>query len=344
MKIITNELENTLKKVTLTNNSIVSFESTNNGKIKITSMTYGETISREISLLTEDKIEAFTVDTEQLLKGLKYFKDAETDIENIGDYIIFKNANKKIEISPVETQIINMENVFKDEDTKEYTYNTKDLKYRLSKAILKGVHFSGRDIVSLDGYRLALNVDDTLNIEESFTLESKYCKNLIKLIDKQETNIIIKASNGFIQFEFDNYIYTAELMEGDYMNYSSVIPTDFETRLSLEYNEIKETIDFLNSLKNKGDRYNPLKIDLNDNVIFSIENKKNNSSVNIENYTKNGDDLTIYFNINYISDVIKNLDKDSRDIKFNFNNRISPLVVQENENTQYLVLPLRMQQ
>lgn len=215
------------------------------------------------------------------------------------------------------------------------------------KPINTGTLFDIKDgeinLVSVDGYRLAKRTEkiSSTDTKIKFVVPGKTLSEILKLIPDSEEAIQVSVGKKHIIFANENYCIISRLLEGDFLDYNSAIPTDQGTEL------IINTKDFIESVERTSlvitDRLkSPIR------CIFS-ENQAKISCItplgraNDEfPVTTSGKDLEIGFNNKYLLDALKNADTDQ--IKVHVNGPLSPFKIlpTDGESFVFLVLPVRL--
>lgn len=155
------------------------------------------------------------------------------------------------------------------------------------------------------------------------------------------TDVTVTCNYSQISFAFENLYMSSRLIEGAFPDYNRVIPPDFTTTILVNTADFSAAVDRISLISRSGE-YNIIKLDFsNSNVKIS----SNNPAIgNAEEYlpaTIEGPDITIAFNAQYISDVLKNIDSPNCRIKLN--SALSPAAIREESDTDfiYVVTPVR---
>lgn len=355
-KINTKKLENALKKLEVirpTKSDLKILENikleTSNNKVILTTMD----LKNQLEIyITDAYIEhpgtILLSNIKNLMKSFKYFKDAHTTIELHSDKIIIFNGQKSINMKPLDITEY-PKNINPGVMEIKYKYNTKDLYNRIKKVeyathkdelrpILQGIHFNSFDMVAIDGYRMAISRDSDLNINNAFTISETNYKSLLKLLDKKnKKDLIISHNNNYICFEFDNMILTSQLLEGKYYNYNQIIPTSYNTLVTVDKIQLQENIKFLGLYsKDVKDltKWNITKDNLEITVNTTEGIYKTNNDITFE-----GNELLIGLNNSYILDVLKTIEDSRIEIKFKRNT--APVLI-ETDKEIHLILPVRI--
>lgn len=215
-----------------------------------------------------------------------------------------------------------------------------------SRPILKGclLEISGDALtcVALDGFRLAVckkNVRSaTGNIRA--IVPSRALVEITRLLEKDEEYVTVVIQDNSLMINVDSTIFLTRLLEGEYIDYNRIIPTDFLTvfrvNKSLLYSSIERASIVAKVMKNI------VKFDIHENFVdvssaSEMGNVKENLIINLE-----GKDLTIAFNSRYLMDALRVIDDEF--VNFNLNSSIAPCVIKPYSDDEYLylILPVRM--
>ena len=215
-----------------------------------------------------------------------------------------------------------------------------------SRPILKGVLFEIEDYemtaVALDGYRLALVKKplEQSSKKMNVIIPSRSLVEIAKLLDSDENPVTIYIDNNKLMVEIDNVTIMTRLLEGEFILYKNIIPKDFVSTVNFNKSQLEEGLERASVLA-RGLKNNLVTFDIKEekcNIvsISEIGNIKEKISI-----TLNGKELAISFNPRYVSDALKSIGVEN--VKFKFNSSTSPAIITpvDNENTVYMILPIR---
>jgi DNA polymerase-3 subunit beta len=197
--------------------------------------------------------------------------------------------------------------------------------------------------VALDGFRLAKIIKPLIKTTENakIIVPARALDEIKKLLvdDKEEIDIIIE--NKFIQIAVGSTVFASRLIDGEFVNYKQIIPTDFASSV------IVETASFLSSVGRASLLYRNDKVNL---VTLTVGDKQikidaNNELGKINEHVPanlSGQDITIAFNARYLFDAINTVTDEF--IKMSFNAPLSPCIITGAKAADYLflVLPVRL--
>ncbi len=216
-----------------------------------------------------------------------------------------------------------------------------------TRPILKGckIEIENKEItaVALDGYRLALCKKKLVNAtnDMSFIVPARTLREIAGLLEDSEETVKIYVSANNIMMELDNVKITSRLLEGEFINYKQIIPTNFTSSVIINKEQLENAIERA-SLLSKVERNNLIKFDINEKVMVltgrsEITDFKEKITVSLK-----GNDINIGFNARYFIEALRTLSDEF--IKLNFTSPIAPCIITSNESDEYLylILPVRM--
>lgn len=244
------------------------------------------------------------------------------------------------------------------EDSAYFEMKEKDLKSLIAKSIyavatedvrpiLKGVKLEvSKDkvtAVALDGYRLAVVHKPVLNTTAEFSciIPARSLNEISKLLGDEDKTIRLNIGRNYLMVDIDNTKLTTRLLEGDFINYSQIIPTDFNTNIVLNKDQLLDALERA-SLLSRVDRNNLVKFEISDKVMklsskSEIGDIKENITISLT-----GNDLNIAFNARYFTEALRATSDEF--LKLKFTSAVSPCVITSNDTDEflYLILPVRI--
>lgn len=198
-----------------------------------------------------------------------------------------------------------------------------------ARPILNGICINNNEFTALDGYRLALRKGN-IEVKEPVIVSGDLIKVIKKV--KYDGNINIYYNNNYVKFQFRDLEIIGYRQQGEYINYNSIIPEDYNTKVALK---TKPILDILKDYKKN--KFDLVKLDFQNNELIV---KANNETATIEDklcINLQGQPLEIAFNIDYLIDAFKNYEGATLELTA----RVNPMVIKEN-NKLDLVLPVRI--
>ena len=217
-----------------------------------------------------------------------------------------------------------------------------------TRPILTGINISVKDgtlqFVAIDGYRLAIrrkkiNIDN--NIE--FIVSGKALNEVVKLIDETTETIEIKVGKRLILFKISGYVFIARLLEGEFVNYEKIIPSNHSQTTTVVCDEIIDSVERVSLLIN--DSFStPIRCAFGkDELIIScstaLGRAKEKMSINLI-----GNEFEMGLNSRYLLEALRAVEDDNVKILFNGSNAgvIIRSSDESNEDYLYMIMPMRL--
>ena len=197
-------------------------------------------------------------------------------------------------------------------------------------------------IVALDGYRLAIiqrDVKCTRDIR--IIIPAKTLQELLKIMGGADDDVKIDANRRYVVFTSNGYTIMSRLIEGDFLNYESVIPKDRKTRVTVECKNFIDTIERASLIITERLK-NPLRISFaEDRVTVRCQTPLGKVVDEFAPVSMEGDAVEIGFNNRYLLDALR-FSKCEKMV-LEINGPLSPvkLLPEDGKDFIYLVLPVR---
>ena len=229
-----------------------------------------------------------------------------------------------------------------------------------SKQLLTGVNFTFKEkyleSASTDGHRLAVVLIDnednsehnenSLNYDEnlSVTIPTRSLREIEKLVSLKtsENSIKLFYDKGQLVFISSDQIITTRTLEGNYPNYSQLIPDTFSKNFTFNTKNLIEALERIAVLADQQSSVVKIKFDENDIALISadaqdIGNANETLSVSF------GENFDIAFNVRYLLEGLKVISSDNVVLKCNLPTTPAVLIPEDNINSfTYLVMPVQV--
>ena len=219
-----------------------------------------------------------------------------------------------------------------------------------SRPVYTGELFEVKDgvltVVAVDGYRLALRREsvDAGAVEDcSFIVPGATLNDLEKLCGDTDEKVSITVGAKHISFMIGDTVMVSRRLEGEFLNYSRSIPSEFAVTVEADKEELVQAVSRVSIIIDERTK-NPLRLKLEDGALTilcstGISQAKDHCPVKGAGEAE----LEIGFNNRYLLDAIKAAPADS--LKLCFNNASSPCVVRAADGSDgfsYMILPVRL--
>ena len=205
------------------------------------------------------------------------------------------------------------------------------------------------NVVAVDGFRLAWKSKYLQTKVNDFkaVIPGRILNEINKiLIDTFETVTIGVAKNQAL-FELENCKIVTRLLDGEFLNYSSVIPETWETRIRVNRSNLLncfERISLISSSSIEREKKYPVKVSIDiGKIVISCTNQTGDAKEEMMVSTE-GKNIEVGFNPKYFLDACRCIDDE--EIFIDFGSSISPSIIRPiNEGDYvYMILPIRMKE
>ncbi len=200
------------------------------------------------------------------------------------------------------------------------------------------------EMVAIDGFRLALRRSEvSADVPAmSFIVPGKAMNETGRILESSEDPVEIYSTQNHILFDTGNVRLVSRLIQGEYMNYYSFIPTTAETTIVLSTQVFLSAMERASLIITTDERRYPVRLTTDSDDVLVISANTDVGAMREEiAISALGAQIDIDFNPKYFLDALKAIDDE--EISVVFNGSLGPCVIRPVEENQfaYLVLPLR---
>lgn len=201
-------------------------------------------------------------------------------------------------------------------------------------------------IVAIDGFRLALKkylLEKETNDFKAI-VPGKVLNEIVSHLKDDDSEITIGINKNKAIFEIGKCIVVSRLIDGEFLNYSNIIPSEKETSVEVRTKDLLEAFDrvaLFSRTSIEKDKKASVKLTINlDGVTLSCNAQTGDAKEQV-NAVVNGKELEIGFNPNYVIEALKCIEDET--IRLNFLSNISPVTINPMNGNEYIyiVLPVR---
>ena len=206
------------------------------------------------------------------------------------------------------------------------------------------------NVVAVDGFRLAWKskfLQSSVN-DFSAVIPGRTLNEINKILTDSFDTIKIGVSKNQALFEMENCKIVTRLLDGEFLNYASVIPETWETRIRVDKNAIQncfERVSLISASSIEKEKKYPVKVNVEiGKVVISCTNQTGDAKEEMFVETE-GQNLEAGFNPKYFLDALRAID--DPEVFIDFGSSISPCIIrptEENGDYIYMVLPIRMKE
>lgn len=204
-------------------------------------------------------------------------------------------------------------------------------------------------LVAVDGFRLALRTIFLNKKCNDFkaVIPGKTLNEVNKIISDSFEPIKIGVSKNQALFEMDNCKIVTRILDGEFLNYKNVIPSNWETRIKVNKNNLQdsfERISLISASSVEKEKKYPVKVQVDiGKIVISCTNQTGDAKEELYVSTE-GKNLEAGFNPKYFLDSLKAIEDE--EVFVEFGTSISPCLIKSIENNEYtyMILPIRLKE
>ena len=203
------------------------------------------------------------------------------------------------------------------------------------------------NLVAVDGFRLAWKSKYLQTKVNNFSavIPGRTLNEINKIILDNFDTIQIGIAKNQALFEMENCKIVTRLLDGEFLNYSNVIPSMWDTRIRVNKNNIQncfERVSLISSSSIEKEKKYPVKVSIDiGKVVISCTNQTGDAKEEMYVSTE-GKNLEAGFNPKYFLDAFRAIDDE--EVFIDFGTSISPCIIRPVDNGDYIymILPIRM--
>ncbi len=198
--------------------------------------------------------------------------------------------------------------------------------------------------VATDGHRLAISRYSTVTgVEENscIIVPRKAVLEIARLLEESDDPVSVVIGENFIRLLLPDVIFTSKLIDGQYPNYQSVIPTNCDKQINVDKNLIKQCLIRTSILSNE--KYRGIKLEINSGYLRASANNPEQEEAEDEiEIDFDGEKVEIGFNVNYLLDAITAIDSEIVQLNVTDSNGSTLIKADDSDDCLYVVMPMRL--
>ncbi|MBR2861895.1 MAG: DNA polymerase III subunit beta [Clostridia bacterium] len=196
------------------------------------------------------------------------------------------------------------------------------------------------NVVALDGHRLALRNSFVQDIDEPIKaiIPARALSEITKIISDTEDLARLYIQKSYCMVEIEETKIITRLIDGDFIKYRPLIPTEFKTTLTINRVDLLEAIDraWLIVRENLRNKYIVFRI--TDEKLIITSRSDSGKAYEEVDYAGNATPIEIGFNPQYFVDCLKNIEDEF--INFSYTTEKGPTVTAPVDGNKFLYLLL----
>lgn len=199
-------------------------------------------------------------------------------------------------------------------------------------------------VIAVDGYRLALRREKIDNPEGralSFVAPAPALREVEKILGDTDEDASFTLGTRHISFQIGNATLICRLLEGEFLDWRRVVPTDNPIHLAVNVRDMTQSLERVSLIVSEKLK-SPVRCTFGDNVAALRTSNSIGNAYDECSIAGNGGDMEIGFNCKYLLEALKAVP--SENISLELKTNLSPAVINPCEGNKftYMVLPVRL--
>ena len=212
-----------------------------------------------------------------------------------------------------------------------------------------GVKFEVTDdsisAIAVDGFRLARRTwhpESAIGREMNFVVPAAGLKEVEKILTDSEEDAAFTLGPKHILFQIGGATLVCRLLEGDFLDWRRVVPTNCPVKLTAHVSDLAASIERVGLIVSEKYK-SPVRCVFSDQVLQLRTNTTIGAAEDRCSIAGDGKELEIGFNVKYLADALRVIP--SEEVVLELTNGLSPIVLTPAEDKYdfaYMVLPVRI--
>ena len=199
--------------------------------------------------------------------------------------------------------------------------------------------------VAVDGFRLArrtYHCEESTGRELSFVVPAPGLKEVEKILTDSEENAAFTLGPKHILFQIGNATLVCRLLEGDFLDWRRVVPTNCPVKLTAHVGDLQSSVERVGLIVSEKYK-SPVRCVFGSQVLQMRTNTTLGAAEDRCAIAGDGKELEIGFNVRYLIDALRAIP--AEEVTLELTNGLSPIVLtpaDEKHDFAYMVLPVRI--
>ena len=213
-----------------------------------------------------------------------------------------------------------------------------------------GVKFEVEDdtisAIAVDGFRLArrtYHTEEPTGRQMSFVVPAQGLKEVEKILQDADEDAAFTLGSKHIMFQVGDATLICRLLEGEFLDWRRVVPTNCPVKLVADVGELTSSIERVGLIVSEKYK-SPVRCVFSDQVVLLKTNTTIGAAEDRCTLAGDGKELEIGFNVRYLCDALRAVPSD--EVVLELTNGLSPIVMTPVEGSKhdfsYMVLPVRI--
>ena len=199
--------------------------------------------------------------------------------------------------------------------------------------------------IAVDGFRLARRTwrfPEPTNRSMSFVVPAQALKEVEKILQDGDETVAFILGSKHILFQMGGATVICRLLDGDFLDWRKVMPTDSPVKLVANVYDLSASIERVGLIVSEKYK-SPVRCVFGSNELHLKTNTTIGAAEDKCSIAGDGKDLEIGFNVRYLADALRAVP--SEEVCLELTNSLSPIVltpVDDKKDFAYMVLPVRI--
>ena len=232
-------------------------------------------------------------------------------------------------------------------ESTSFSMATQDVRYYLNGMYVE-INSSEIIVVTTDGHRLSFNKEELKEKPNLFSKEGNFSciipRKAIMEIQKNiyEKDIMVELDfySNHLEFKTEEKKLITKLIEGNYPDYSRVIPEKSKVKLNLEREDLLNRLHRISILTT--DKHRGIKVKLTKEKLILKSSNNEQEEAEEEVLCKSETEIDIGFNVSYLIDVLTNIKSETIDLLLTDAQSSAVIMTPTSKQYRYVVMPMRI--
>ena len=199
--------------------------------------------------------------------------------------------------------------------------------------------------IAVDGFRLArrtFHPEEETGRELSFVVPAAGLKEVEKILTDSDEEAAFTLGPKHILYQVGNATLVCRLLEGDFLDWRRVVPTNCPVKLVANVSDLASSVDRVGLIVSEKYK-SPVRCVFSDQVLLMRTNTTIGAAEDQCAIAGDGKELEIGFNVRYLADALRVIP--SEEVTMELTNGLSPIVLTPADDKfdySYMVLPVRI--
>jgi len=199
--------------------------------------------------------------------------------------------------------------------------------------------------IAVDGFRLArrtYHMEDSTGRTLSFVVPAQGLKEVEKILSDNDESVAFTLGSKHILFKIGCATLICRLLEGDFLDWRRVVPTNCPVKLVAHVSDLASSIERVGLIVSEKYK-SPVRCVFSDQVLLLRTNTTIGAAEDRCAIAGDGKELEIGFNVRYLADALRVVP--AEEVTLELTNGLSPIVltpVDDKADFAYMILPVRI--